>query len=124
MTSSHAITASATNTASAREATCSATLFAARPPGSSRRGSALVLALALVVAACGGGSGGISITDAWARNSPAAASAGAAYMVIENTGSAADALIGASSAVAKANRRSTRPSRMPAASRRHGARSQ
>ena len=59
-----------------------------------------VLALALVVAACGGGSGGIKVSDPWARNSPMMASAGAAYMVIENTGSAADALIGASSTVA------------------------
>ena len=60
-----------------------------------------VLALALVVAACGGGSGGIKVSDPWARNSPMVASAGAAYMVIENSGSAADALIGASSTVAK-----------------------
>jgi periplasmic copper chaperone A len=60
-----------------------------------------VFVLALVVAACGGGSGGIKVSDPWARTSPSEASAGAAYMVIENTGSAADALIGASSTVAK-----------------------
>jgi hypothetical protein len=61
------------------------------------------LALALViVAACGGSSSaGVTVTDPWARNSPMVASAGAAYMVIKNTGSAADALIGASSTVAK-----------------------
>ena len=60
-----------------------------------------VLALALVVAACGSSGDGIKVTDPWVRNSPMVASAGAAYMVIENTGSAADALIGASSTVAK-----------------------
>ena len=62
-----------------------------------------VLVLALVVAACSASGGaGIKVSDAWARNSPATASAGAAYMAIENTGSAADALVGASSPVAKA----------------------
>jgi copper(I)-binding protein len=60
-----------------------------------------VLALALVVVACGSSGSGITVTDPWVRNSPMVASAGAAYMVIENTGSAADALIGASSTVAK-----------------------
>ncbi len=102
MTSSHAITASAANTASTREAHVFRNPV--RRPAARLRPAlvpALALALALVVAACGGG-GGIRITDAWARNSPAVASAGAAYMVIENTGSAADALIGASSTVAKA----------------------
>ena len=59
-----------------------------------------VLVLAIFVAACGGG--GITVTDAWARTSASTASAGAAYMTISNTGSAADALIGASSTVAKA----------------------
>ncbi len=58
--------------------------------------------IALLVAACSGSSGGISISDAWSRPSPAVAGAGAAYMVIENTGSAADALIDASSDVATA----------------------
>jgi copper(I)-binding protein len=60
-----------------------------------------LLAIALVVAACGGDNVGVKVTDAWARNSPMAASAGAAYMVIENIGATADALIGASSTVAK-----------------------
>jgi copper(I)-binding protein len=58
--------------------------------------------VALLVAACSGSSGGITIRDAWSRPSPAVAGAGAAYMVIENTGSSADALIGGSSDVATA----------------------
>ena len=73
-------------------------------PNTVRRATARLapaLVLALVVAACGGGSVGVKVTDAWARNSSMAASAGAAYMVIENVGSASDALIGASSTVAK-----------------------
>ncbi len=62
-----------------------------------------VLAVALLVAACGGGSStGITITGAWARTSPMVAGAGAAYMVIENTGSAPDALLGGTSDIAKA----------------------
>ena len=62
-----------------------------------------VLVVALLVAACGGASGsGITITDPWARNAPKTAGAGAAYMVITNTGSAADVLVGARSDVAKA----------------------
>lgn len=39
---------------------------------------------------------GIEVTDAWARQSPAMASAGAMYMTIQNNGSADDALLGAS----------------------------
>jgi copper(I)-binding protein len=61
---------------------------------------ALSLALGLAVTACGGASSGIKASGAWARQSSMQASAGAAYVVIENTGSAADALIGASSTVA------------------------
>lgn len=60
-----------------------------------------ILGIALLVAACAGSAGGIKVTDAWARNSPATASAGAAYLVIENPGTAADALLGASSPAAK-----------------------
>lgn len=50
----------------------------------------------------GGGQSGptVTVTDAWARNSPMVANAGAAYMVIENTGAEADALVGAASPVA------------------------
>ena len=61
-----------------------------------------VLAVALLVTACSGGSStGIKTSGAWARTSPMVAGAGAAYVVIENTGSAADALVGAKSDVAK-----------------------
>jgi periplasmic copper chaperone A len=65
---------------------------------------AAVLTVAAVAAACssgGSGGGSISVTEPWARASSITASAGAAYMVIENTGSAADALVGASSPAAK-----------------------
>lgn len=61
-----------------------------------------VVAAALLVSACSSSaSPSISITDPWVRATPATASAGAAYMTIQNTGTAADALIGASSPVAK-----------------------
>jgi periplasmic copper chaperone A len=67
---------------------------------------ALVAIAALAVAACTGGtssgSTGIKITDPWARTSPMVSGAGAAYMVIENTGSAADAVTGGSSDIATA----------------------
>ena len=70
----------------------------------SRLGGLLIAALvvASVAAGCssGGGTADVKVTDAWARASSAVASAGAAYMKIENTGSAADALIGASSPAA------------------------
>jgi len=70
----------------------------------SRLGGLLLAALvvASVAAGCssGGGTAEVKATDAWARASSAMASAGAAYMTIENTGSAADALIGASSPAA------------------------
>jgi copper(I)-binding protein len=73
-------------------------------PSTSRR--ALGVALATVVAAaslaaCSGSSGGIKVTGAWARNSSAIAGAGAAYLVIQNTGSAADALVSVSTPAAK-----------------------
>jgi len=66
---------------------------------------ALVIATSLVLlAGCSGTaaspSAGITVTDAWARSSSAMASAGAAYATITNTGSTADALIGASSPAA------------------------
>jgi copper(I)-binding protein len=53
-----------------------------------------------VLAGCSSGSSSIVVSEPWARASSAMASAGAAYMTIENTGSAADALIGASSPAA------------------------
>jgi len=60
------------------------------------------LVMALLLAACSSGGGAsIKVTDPWARASSAMAAAGAAYMTIENTGSAADALIGASSPAAE-----------------------
>jgi hypothetical protein len=63
--------------------------------------AALAVAAALL-AGCGAGSGAsIKVSEPWARASSAMAAAGAAYMVIENTGSAADALTGAASPVAK-----------------------
>jgi copper(I)-binding protein len=67
-----------------------------------RLGGVLVAALVVVllVAGCSSGGGSIKVAEAWARASSAMASAGAAYMRIENTGSAADALIGAASPAA------------------------
>ena len=53
-----------------------------------------------VAVGCSSGSASIMVSDPWARASSAMAAAGAAYMKIENTGSAADALIGASSPAA------------------------
>ena len=50
---------------------------------------------------CGGGvSGGIVVSDAWARTSPTPGTAGAAYMMITNDGSADDRLLSASSDIA------------------------
>jgi len=70
----------------------------------SRLGGILLGALLAGSAAAGCSSGGsgaeIKITDPWARPSSAMASAGAAYMTITNNGSAADALLGASSPAA------------------------
>ena len=65
---------------------------------------ATLLAVVVVAGACSSGSAGtgkIEISGAWARTSPMIEGAGAAYMVIKNTGSDADALIGASSPAAK-----------------------
>lgn len=62
--------------------------------------AAAALVVAGVVAGCSAGSGSITVTEPWARASSAMAAAGAAYMKIENTGSAADALLGAASSVA------------------------
>lgn len=69
-----------------------------------RFGGLLVAALIAGSVAIGCSSGGstaeVVITDAWARPSSAMASAGAAYMTIQNNGTAADALVGASSPAA------------------------
>ncbi len=51
---------------------------------SCRRRLAIASVLVVTLAACGGGSGGLEVTEAWARTSPAMAEAGAAYMQITN----------------------------------------
>jgi len=61
---------------------------------------AVALLVAPVAAGCSSGTAEIVVTDPWARASSALSSAGAAYMTIQNTGTAADALIGASSPAA------------------------
>ena len=62
-----------------------------------------VLAAVVLVAACSGGSSsGVTITDPWVRTSPVVAGAGAGYMVIANTGSVPDALLGGTSDIARA----------------------
>jgi copper(I)-binding protein len=70
----------------------------------SRFGGLLVAALVMGSVAVGcsssGGTAEVAITDAWARPSSAMASAGAAYMTIQNNGTATDALVGASSPAA------------------------
>jgi periplasmic copper chaperone A len=63
--------------------------------------AAVALAAALLAGCSPGGGASIKVSDAWARTSSAMAAAGAAYMVIENSGSAADALTGAASPAAK-----------------------
>ena len=64
----------------------------------------VAVACLTLLAGCSGSAAspaaGISVTDAWARSSSAMASAGAAYATITNTGSTADALIGAASPAA------------------------
>ena len=68
-----------------------------------RVGALAVAALvaATLVAGCSSGGSSMKVSGAWARASSAMAAAGAAYMTIENSGSAADALVGASSPAAK-----------------------
>jgi copper(I)-binding protein len=65
----------------------------------------LVLLAALALAACGGSggtTGGITVSDAWARTSPMMERAGAAYMVLQNNGATEDKLLSVESDVAKA----------------------
>ncbi len=80
-----------------------------RPSRPSRPHARLLAALLVVLALAGcasagpgtsPGTGGISVTDAWARPSSMGASAGGAYMVIANTGAEADVLVGATSPAA------------------------
>jgi hypothetical protein len=64
----------------------------------------VVLVAALALAACGGSggtTGGITVSDAWARTSPMMERAGAAYMVLQNSGAAEDRLLSVESDVAK-----------------------
>jgi copper(I)-binding protein len=64
----------------------------------------VVLLAALALAACGGSggtTGGITVSDAWARTSPMMERAGAAYMVLQNNGAAEDKLLSVESDVAQ-----------------------
>lgn len=65
-------------------------------------GAALLVAGLAAGCSAGGGYASVSVTEPWARASSAMASAGAAYMAIQNTGSEVDALVGAASPVAEA----------------------
>jgi hypothetical protein len=69
-----------------------------------RRGGlfAVIAAAALLVSArLSSGSASITVSDPWVRANPAGVGSGTAYMTIKNTRSATDALVGASSPVAK-----------------------
>ena len=62
---------------------------------------------ALALAACGGAggtTGGITVSDAWARTSPMMERAGAAYMVLQNGGAAEDKLLSVEGDVAQDDR--------------------
>lgn len=72
-----------------------------RLPASVAALSAALVTAALLTGCSAGGGGSITVSEPWARASSAMASAGAAYMKIQNTGSATDALIGATSPAAK-----------------------
>jgi periplasmic copper chaperone A len=64
----------------------------------------VVVVATLALAACGGSggtTGGITVSDAWARPSPMMNRAGAAYMVLQNNGAAEDKLLSVESDVAK-----------------------
>ena len=64
----------------------------------------VALLAALALAACGGSggtTGGITVSDAWARPSPMMNRAGAAYLVIQNNGAAEDKLLSVESDVAQ-----------------------
>jgi periplasmic copper chaperone A len=65
----------------------------------------VVMLAALALAACGGSggtTGGITVSDAWARPSPMMERAGAAYLVLQNNGAAEDRLLSVESDIAKA----------------------
>lgn len=61
---------------------------------------ALLLAASVLLAACAGAGPAIGISGAWARPPLAEGGPAAAYLVVENRGPAADALLGASSPIA------------------------
>ncbi len=62
----------------------------------------LALVITATAAACSSGAGGgLKTSGAWARQSMAMADTGAAYLVIENTGSEPDYLLGGSTPAAK-----------------------
>ena len=64
----------------------------------------VVMLAALALAACGGSggtTGGITVSDAWARTSPMMERAGAAYMVLQNGGAAEDKLLSVEGDVAQ-----------------------
>lgn len=83
-----------------------------RPIPRAAKALAAIVAVTLLVAACGGSEepqltsaeptttaatdAGIQVSDAWARNSPKVAQAGAVFMTIENPGATDDALVGVS----------------------------
>ena len=58
-----------------------------------------VIGLALLAACSGVSEETIGVRDAWSREAPGMSSTGAVFMVIENRGSQADALTGASTSV-------------------------
>jgi hypothetical protein len=64
----------------------------------------MVVLAALALAACGGTggtTGGITVSDAWARTSPMMERAGAAYLVLQNSGAVDDKLLSVESDVAR-----------------------
>lgn len=61
---------------------------------------AVALVIAATAAACTSSGGSLTITGAWARESMAMADTGAAYLVIENTTSETDFLLGGSTPAA------------------------
>jgi len=79
------------------------TLAIRQMPGRSLAVLASIALVGSLLAACSGAAttapGGLTVEGAWARNAPKTAGAGAAYLVLKNAGSDADALIGASSPV-------------------------
>lgn len=60
----------------------------------------VIVATSLLLTACGGGDSGITVNEPWARSSPMMERAGAAYMVLENSGSEDDKLVSVTTDVA------------------------